>query len=70
MNAESSNFTSLEEHDINQQPTTFVQTTLNVATCCNETRYNKAGGLYRKYANEVTANIQLVDTAQTVVVDN
>ena len=64
--AESTNllhFTSLEVDDINQHSVTIVQTTLNVATSYNETRYSKAGNLYRKYTNEGTENIQIVTTA-------
>jgi hypothetical protein len=42
----------------------IVQTTLNVTACYNKIRYSKVGGLYRKYANEVTEKIQLLATAK------
>jgi hypothetical protein len=47
-------FTSLEADDIHKHSVTIVQTTLNVTNCYNKIRNCKAGGLYTKYAHEVT----------------
>jgi len=56
--------------DIHRHSVTIVQTILNVTTCYNKIRKSKAGGLYRKHANEVTEKIVLVATAKNVVDDN
>jgi hypothetical protein len=56
--------------DVYKHSITIVQTTLNVATSYNKIRNRRAGGLYRKYANELTEKIQLVATAKTAVCCN
>ena len=63
-------FTSLEEDAIHKHSVTIVQTILNITTSYNKIRKRKAGGLYRKHANEVTEKILLVATVKNAAGDN